>query len=258
MASVTPWQLEQGHGHLQTSDGAAVVHIDRLADGLTQIIRSGSTISALRLLGVLLPGFPDPLPVSSIVDRYVRGDDLIVTYERQSPEHLRAQVYWRYVSNESSSIALTNGRAEGVHLIVSIQTDRLDLQPTLTVVSSVPTEQILFRASARRDRFRTIADQGDGELDLGSLCRSPMLLARLTDVDLSLVLMTLPSDLVRLRVERQGPHCRCAFELLDEHLEKGVIRRAQVAAWFVPRTTDQFWALKLFRLLLAAPPPLTT
>ena len=51
---------------------------------------------------------------------------------------------------------------------------------------------------------------------------------------------------------------RYAFQLLDEHLEKGVIRRAQVAAWFVPRAADEFWGRKLFLQLLSAPPPLTT
>jgi hypothetical protein len=102
-----------------------------------------------------------------------------------------------------------------------------------------------------------VRDLGVGPIQLGRLARSPLLIVQPPSHDRSLVLMTMPADLMQLRVDSFDGHVSYAFDLLGEHLEKGVIRRAQIGAWLVPRDTDQLWALRLYRQFLADPPPLT-
>jgi hypothetical protein len=276
MSSTTPWWLAQGRGVLQTTQQRVVVSIDQLAQGLSDIESTSRVADRGYLMGVRIPGFLDPLPTAWLVDHYVRHNDLIATYERPHPDHLRAQVYWRYVRDESNEPSISGVCVEGVKLIVSLQTDRLDCRPTLSVVSQLSAVQVLCRNSARDETFMTIpmlqraggdasaedsvdpVDMIESPVALGTLSESPLWLIRCNEQPRSVVLMTLPADLVRSGFRRAGSRWRHEFHLLDEHLEKGVIRRAQVVAWWVPREDDEFWGLKLFRQWLATPPPLTT
>ncbi len=215
----------------------------------------------MHVLGVELPGFPDPVPAPWIVDQYARRRDLIATYERPAPDHLRCQVYWRYVWEEASGETDVAGRVDGVHLIVSVQTNRLDLRPTITVVSDIPTDHAAYLISPDQEVWTTlpaIPTPQDPPAGGPADGKAALWLVRLPRNNRSIVMMVLPNDLVAIRVTRQEPCWRYAFDLLDEHLEKGVIRRAQVAAWFVPREVDEIWARKLYLQLLTAPPPLTT
>jgi hypothetical protein len=45
--------------------------------------------------------------------------------------------------------------------------------------------------------------------------------------------------------------------LFGEQLEKGVIRRARIAGWFLPRENDLTIALRLWGEFCNSPPPLT-
>ena len=87
---------------------------------------------------------------------------------------------------------------------------------------------------------------------------TPMLVFRPADVAGSYVEMAYPSDVVEFsteQVERQRLESR--FRLLCQHLEKGVIRRLRVSAWFVERDADFQGAKQLFQQLVESAPPLT-
>ena len=51
---------------------------------------------------------------------------------------------------------------------------------------------------------------------------------------------------------------RITSKLFPERLEKGVIRRGRICAWFLPREADLAIAAELFRRFVSQPPPLTT
>ena len=104
VSSAATWQLEQGRGLLTVASTArpssTLIH---LTHGLTEIQAAGRDLAGVCLLGVQIPGFPDPLPNAWVVDQYVRRNDLIATYERPEPDHLRVQVYWRHVWEEAAA-----------------------------------------------------------------------------------------------------------------------------------------------------------
>jgi hypothetical protein len=276
MSSTMGWRLEQGRGILQAAHDRVAVALDRIDRGLSDVDVTASTGEVARLLGIRIPGFPDRLPAAWLVDHYVRCDDLIATYERPHPDHLRVQVYWRYLRDEPYHAAVPADAVEGVHLIVSLQTDRLDRQPSLSVVSQLLADEVRCLDVSTDAAFTTVpelrsglsnsqastsdrsVDECDRSVHLGKLTSAPVWIIRRDDDPRSTVLMTLPADLVRATWRRAGALWQHEFHLLDEHLEKGVIRRAQVVAWWVPRAMDEPWARKWFDQWLTAAPPLTT
>ena len=75
-----------------------------------------------------------------------------------------------------------------------------------------------------------------------------------------MVIMAMPSDVIQVAVQplKTPGRWQLTYELLGEHLEKGVIRRAQLAVWQIAQEADQALAAELWRGFLLAPPPLTT
>jgi hypothetical protein len=235
------------------------VQVDQPAEGFTQIQRDSAPWASTRLLGVRIPGFPATLPASWILDPYVRRGDLVATYQRPAPEHLRAQVYWCYVERLAMGQTGLAADVNGLQAIVSLQTDRLDLRATVTVSHEVPTQECLGPEDRLTHEFQPIPlECGSRTVRTKPSDEAPLLIVRPPQPAESLVLMAMPSDLVSLSIERSAETCCYQFQLFDEPLEKGVIRRAQLAAWFVPRDEDQAWARTLFDQFMSAPPPLTT
>ena len=70
--------------------------------------------------------------------------------------------------------------------------------------------------------------------------------------------MVHPSDLDAMNVESASDGVRISAQVIREHLEKGVIRRARVCGWFVPATQWQRTARSLYDSYRSEPPPLTT
>jgi hypothetical protein len=282
----TTWRIEHGRGVLQTARGELQLRIDQMVRGLSddeavslaggreKDIAVGS--EDMYLLGVQVPGFPERLPAAWLVDYYVRRNDLIATYERPHPDHLRVQVYWRYLHDAPRAGSGADAFVEGMHLMVSLQTDRLDRQPTVSVINQLAGDQVKclhladdvnptarFQAPVtggsigERDAGRAVDTSGT-LVHPGPSADAPLWIIRREDLGRSTVLMTLPADLVRVAFRRCGALWRHEFHLLDEHLEKGVIRRAQVVAWWVPSAGDEDWARTRFDRWCAEPPPLTT
>jgi hypothetical protein len=214
------------------------------------------------LLRTHVPGLSDPVPESMLVDVYVREDDLVVTYGPTPDSQLHTQVYWRRVAQ---------GSLVGLHWVFSVWTPRLDARPvihlghrwgdTIPWLASALVEGQAgsaelpgfheLRAEMTQERSGTVA----------RLSASSLLLARsTTDANApSLVLMAYPTDVVRGSVSSAEATPRAVeYDLLEEHLEKGVIRRAQAMVWWVPREGDAQLARELYRQFLDAPPPLTT
>ncbi len=235
------WTLFDGHATLERADVTTRVWLDRPALG----IGGWTSHETERVLGVELPGFPDPISAENRVDHYVRDGDLVVTYERRAPPQLRSQIYWR-----DACCCLTDVSLPGVEVWISLQTDRLDARPTLKVVTQLVAAELIEADPA------WCGDLAEGVVTVAP----PLLLWRLPGDEFSLVQLVVPGDVASIRrsLDATSKVRRCELCLLDEHLEKGVIRRIRLGLWRVPRPNDVALARQLCERFLNAPLPLTT
>jgi len=218
------------------------------SDGQCALLRTG------------VPGLADPLPEAMVADVYVRENDLVVTYAPTPGSQLHTQVYWR---------CLTMPGAVGLHWVFSVWTPRLDARPVIQLghrwldaapelASAVDAGDPMTATGFRELRSESVLTRTEASGRLPAPC---LLLQRSAQDDraASLAFMAYPTDVVRCTVSSAEATPRVVeYDLLDEHLEKGVIRRAQAMVWWIPRDGDARLALDLYRQFLDAPPPLTT
>ncbi len=122
------WQLDGTRARLESPQLSCQLDIASPANGVTDLtIVLGTTQpfcwSEAALMQLRLP---NEKPV--LGDAYVRGNDLVATYDESAGYKCRTQLYWRFDSDDAHV---------GIQFIVSTQTSRLDAVPGLDVVSQV-------------------------------------------------------------------------------------------------------------------------
>ncbi len=247
-----PWQLTAGRARLQSAQLNLSVDLAGIRQGVHDLSYRGRALPGIRLLQLAIPGLPDSLPTGTHCDAYVRGADLVANYATTAQGQFTPQIYWRYQQS---------GVSAGLELILSMQTDLLHSTPTLTSASELPADEIL-RVDAADGAALSPRAHGAESAPESSVAPPPAaLLFRLAGGPVSYVEMVFPGDLngcwLHDRHSQPGGW-ECGYRLLQENLEKGVIRRARVAGWFLPRDDDEQVALALLQQFLQSPPPLTT
>ena len=181
-------------------------------------------------------------------DVYVRGRDLIATYEQLPGAAVQPQLYWRLLEHADLS-------AVGVQLLISMQTSLLDSEPKCTVESVLPgartaiwnwKEKTWWGSDAKDLNLRSDPSAG-GFVTWFSAPKESN----------SYVEVIYPDDRVSQHITL-GRSEACFFA---EHLEKGVIRRSRIAGWLVPNTKlmeSAVTPLQLFQLAQQEALPLTT
>lgn len=219
-------------------------------EGGLQVRIGGAELGPLRLLQ--LRGLDAPAECQpQLQDHYLRGADLIASYERQSApqtQQMGTQVYWRSLAPEAATWG-------GVELIVSAQTEQLDSDPRLIVGSRLPARQVL-RLCERRQGFEPIEHGSDSD---SAPVASGGLLYRLAANDFSYLEMIHPADRSQVQLvpfDAAAGILESRFSLFDEHLEKGVIRRGRMAGIFLPRGDDQRIAWSCYQRFINSPLPL--
>ena len=243
----------------------AQFQLDRPSLGLHPVAEAGAatrSTSAVdfvdHLLGVELPEFCEPIAQASMVDHYIRQQDLVVTYQRDQPQHLRPQIDWRYVEQSVDDRSGRPTACSGIQLLVSLTTNRLDAQPTLSVASRFQADEVLSLVARAAVNTSDATDLADANLSSEPVGGHPIVLFRRDGQEHSWVQMIYPSDLLRLELTScRQTGCESRLRMLGEHLEKGVIRRVQLAAWRVPREHDRQIARQLFRQFVVSPPPIS-
>lgn len=184
------------------------------------------------------------------VDAYIRQDDLIATYLGPAdPNRVRLQCYWRGLA------AVPGGRLGGCELVISVQTDLLDADPSLTVESFLPAANVLRMEHADQPRFVALEPSSSP----WSVEASPGVFLFRPRRQWSYLEMVYPSDFARAQIVAQSPPAwRLTSSLFPESLEKGVIRRGRIRGIFLPREEDETIALAAYREFVASPLPLTT
>jgi hypothetical protein len=191
---------------------------------------------------------------SQLAEAYVRGDDLVATYEPHADWPYAPQIYWSADSTRRMPDAISSLR-----LLVSIQTDLLDTRPLFVVASQLAADELLHFVvpGSEPTEVRPIADSAPRQLEPEG--EVSCLLRRLPGGRLSYAEMVPSSDFRLLTVEPEaGEGSRTEWQLFSEFLEKGVIRRARVAMAFLPRENDVELAAACCHALRSRPLPLTT
>jgi hypothetical protein len=183
-----------------------------------------------------------------VVDLYVRGTDLIASYDQLPGADVQPQLYWRLL--EYAPL-----QAFGVQLMISMQTSLLHSEPRCTVVSNLEDTR-----TAVWDRKRLAwngSEDGPFDLQLPASAEGHITWFSEPKEKYSYLEVVYPDDLVSQHITRG--HCESCF--FAEHLEKGVIRRGRIAGWIVPNQmlmAGPTAALQLLEFAQREPLPLTT
>ena len=237
------WKLNNSVGTLRHEFYAATVDLRRPDFGIHALEIHDSKLPEAKLLAIDLQDSSPP----AIDEAYVRGDDLVATYEQTEPRSFCPQVNWRVLAEEQSRF--------GFELLFSAQTSLLDSDPSVKLRSHLLAESACVFAGPSADIQK---------IDAGALLtfsnpdRVSAVLVRLANVAWSYVELLNDSDFHQLEISRADSVAQLSYRLFPERLEKGVIRRARARGLFVPRDGDEQAARECVQQLADADPPLTT
>jgi hypothetical protein len=240
---------------LASDDSALVLSVDVLRPqlGAGDIRFRGAPLSGWRLLAALRSESDWCLPLA---DSYVRGADLIATYEPQGGQQVCPQIYWRFLSRSGPSRP-----RQGLELIVSVQTDLLHSEPGMAIASDLSDGEI-WRLERDHESGFALVDSTLEAMDCTQADCLSVFVIRPFGNGFSYVQMVHPSDVHHTTISSErhaAPHgVRIVHDLFPDPLEKGVIRRGRVRGWFVDRDDDLRAAVECYRHWLDEPPPLTT
>jgi hypothetical protein len=216
--------------HHVTMDGA------KLATDLFRVYRSDVTADKSW-----------PLPVA---ESYVRGDDLVASYQATEDWPFSPQLYWR-----ANSLRMVNGVLASASLMVSVQTHLLDTVPQIAVASQVPCEEALFVSASGGAQPSAVPIDSQTIPRTNEDC---CMISRLKEIPLSYIEIMPAGDFHAIRLLREGSGGASEWQLFAEFLEKGVIRRARVHAAIVPREKDVEIAVACCKAIDGLDLPLTT
>lgn len=219
--SVASWPHADGGGQIDVAAAGCGLEIQAASGGHDTV------------LGVNL---------SSLTDHWLRGADLVATYEPEDPRRLRSTVMWR-----------SHGRHEGItswEVVVSAQTSLLETEVAVEVWSDIAADSLLWLSGGNAPCWRPIASNETLPESAAAI------LARRAGS--SCLVAVHPADARRIDFEHSAGRYRVTCRLFAAPLEKGVLLRSRVVAAIGPGTNDEAWADRVLQAFAASPPPLTT
>lgn len=187
----------------------------------------------------------------SLVESYVRGNDLVASYQATDSWPFSPQLYWR-----ANSLRAVDGVLASASLLVSVQTHLLDTVPQIAVASCVPGNESLLVSTSVGAKSR--AAQIDLSQTIPAANEDCCIVRRFEDVALSYVEIMQAGDFHAASLRSEGNGAAFEWRLFAEFLEKGVIRRARVHAAIMPRDNDVEIAAACCKAIDGLELPLTT
>jgi hypothetical protein len=244
------WQLRGNLAELNCGKLSGRIDPSRPNEGLRHVTMGGAKL-ATDLLRVYRSDFTTnkswPLPVA---ESYVRGEDLVASYQATDEWPFSPQLYWR-----ANSLRGVGGVLASISLLVSMQTHLLDTVPHIAVTSQVTCEEALLvslsggvQRSAVRIDAQTITRTNE------DCC----IISRLKEMPLSYIEIMPAGDFHAIGLLEQESGATFEWRLFAEFLEKGVIRRARVHTVIVPRDKDVEIAAACCKAIAGLELPLTT
>ena len=180
-----------------------------------------------------------------LVETYERGCDLVASYEPTPPDEVQPSIYCRGRADATTG-------SEGLEFVISMQTNLLHSDPLVSVSCDLPPGKVLALQANQNwvalNAVQQSADKGD----------SGVLLFRPDCGNWSYLEAAFPTDFIAIEpatATRGG--IAWSRLLFGEQLEKGVIRRARIIGWILPRGNDLTTAVRLWTEFCDSPPPLT-
>ncbi|MCE9527530.1 MAG: hypothetical protein K8R36_15920 [Planctomycetales bacterium] len=242
------WKLDGTDGSLEVAGMGTRVDVAHPEQGFLSSASNGRVMQ-------LLPAEMGGAGALKLTEAYIRGNDLVALYEPLAPHQVQPQVYWRARFDEGK-------QAVGVEMIVSMQTSLLDSNPETVVATGMPIGDVWGPAKDKPNslerleytQFPLALSSADGSH------RPSLVVYQPRDTSFAYIEMVHPADFVATQVElNKWGESWATTRLFSERLEKGVIRRARIAGWHVPRKSDVLaTAADLYAKFAAEPLPLTT
>ncbi len=240
------WTLDGSVAELQCESLLGRVDAQRPHAGIHHVAADG-TPHAIELLRVYRSDHandsPWPLP---LVEAYVRGTDLVASYQAEDSWPFFPQLYWR-----AGSLNAVPGVMGSMSLLVSVQTYLLDTVPQIAVASRMKCDESLFisgrGAPSRLATIESLSTEDD-------CC----VVSRMHGLPLSYIEIMPAGDFHAVKLPPEKGDTLCEWRLFAEFLEKGVIRRARIHAAIVPRDRDLEIAAACCQAIDELELPLTT
>jgi hypothetical protein len=180
--------------------------------------------------------------LTALADHWVRGADVVATYEPADPRRLRSTVMWRALGCQAGVASW--------EVVVSAQTALLETDVAVAVHADVAAAILLWSAGGAAPHWQPLAPATAlPETATAILLRRPA----------STCLVAVhPSDARRIDAARHGDRWELTCRLFAAPLEKGVLLRSRVLAAVGPAGGDTAWAERILGAFAASPPPLTT
>jgi hypothetical protein len=188
----------------------------------------------------------------SVAEAYVRGTDLVASYQPSADWPYSPQIYWR-----ANAIDSFEGVLGSLSLLVSVQTHLLDTHPKIVVTSQLAAKEVLHVTpdGGKCVKADSIARDCTIQPAMGICC----LVHRLTGTPISYAEFMPASDYQSLQVRNDdNGNWNVQWTLFAEFLEKGVIRRARLHGAFLRRENDLDLAAACCEAIERDSLPLTT
>jgi len=242
------WKLSGTEGSLEVAGTLTRVDVAHPAQGFLSSASNGRFLQ-------LLPAVDSAVKSLKLVETYGRGRDLVALYEPLAPDQVQPSVYWRARQDEAR-------QAVGVEMIVSMQTSLLDSNPETVLATGMPIGEVWGTVGEEESSLERL-EFTQFPLKLASQNGTPhrsLVVYQPRDTPFAYVEMVHPADFVATQVElNKWGETWATTRLFSERLEKGVIRRARVIGWHIPRKSDVLAAAQeLYAAFSAEPLPLTT
>ncbi len=255
------WQLDATTARLIGSQIGATIDLLQPVRGLAVSIPDVAPNQfALQTLGIEI-GDEKALSHARL-DAYVRGPDLVATYEESPPAQLRTQSYWRIVAPAEIADGDASAVVAAFDLILSVNTSLLDNNPQSRVSSRIAAIETVFELvadAAGKLTFQEVdpAKSGSTAGRIEYMSGTGCFLTRIGSSELSFAQMVHPVDFGGAILEVNQQSFAISHQLFQQRLEKGVILRARVRAAVLRRQDDLSTAQAAYERFANAEPPLT-
>jgi hypothetical protein len=255
------WQLDATTARLIGSQIGATIDLSQPARGLAVSVSNiAQNQFALQALGIEV-GNEKALSHARL-DAYVRGPDLVATYDESPPAQLRTQSYWRIIETAEFAADDASAVVAAFDLILSVNTSLLDNNPQSRVSSKIAAIETVFELvadAAGKLTFQEVDFTNSGS-PAGRIDRKTgtgCFIARFGNSELSFVQMVHPVDFCGAILDINQKSLAISHQLFQQRLEKGVILRARVRAAVLRRRDDLSTAQAAYVRFANAEPPLT-
>ena len=244
-----PWTLADNQAVLSGPLLSAKYDLHQPREGLRDVSFAGQQLPSLYPLQVTLN---PPVSQETIIETYVRGDDLMATYAQLPERTVRPQVCLRHLAAES----LGGEQRAGVELIIAVQTSLLDSDPTFLAFTELSAASV-FVLQADKSDWQQVQPSRDGEMSVAREECAGAFVFRLDESQFSYIELIYPSDFQGAIVRATDSSISLSYQLFPEFLEKGVIRKGRIRGILCQQADDLACGVACYEQLATAPPPLT-